>query len=221
MRTIRVTGKGRIKRRPDTTRLLLSLEGRAPEYSETLRRSAEETETLRAILPGLGFERTALKTLEFSAEPEVESERRRDGSYRQRLVGYDFRHRLKLEFSSDSDRLGRLLYALAHCGVEPEFRIEYTVSDPEGAMNELLGRAVADAREKAAVLARAGGVELGEIQSIDYSWGEIDLSVDSPVRMLALSECAVPGGEARSLDLDVEPEEIDVSDTATVIWEIR
>ncbi len=36
MRTIRVTGKGQIRLRPDTTRIAISLEGIYPEYSEML-----------------------------------------------------------------------------------------------------------------------------------------------------------------------------------------
>ena len=40
MRTIRVTGKGRLKVRPDTTRITISLEGTWPEYGETLRHSS-------------------------------------------------------------------------------------------------------------------------------------------------------------------------------------
>ena len=38
MRTIRVTGKGQIRVKPDMTRITLSLEGLHPEYGETLRR---------------------------------------------------------------------------------------------------------------------------------------------------------------------------------------
>ncbi len=65
MRTIRVTGKGQIRVRPDTTRITMSLEGTYPEYGETLRRSSEDTESLKDLLAGFGFERSDLKTLNF------------------------------------------------------------------------------------------------------------------------------------------------------------
>ena len=77
---------------------------------------------------------------------------------------------MKVEFESDHDRLGKVLYALAHCPVQPEFRLSFTVKDPEAAKNELLGKAVTDAKTKAAVLTRTAGVALKDIQSIDYSW---------------------------------------------------
>ena len=176
MRTIRVTGKGQIKVRPDMTRITLSLEGTYPEYGEVLRRSSQDTEQLKDLLTGFGFERSDLKTLNFHVDTEYESYKDH-GAYKQRFVGYKYHHTMKVEFESDNERLGKVLYALAHSPVRPEFRLSYTVKDPEAAKNELLGKAVTDAGAKAAVLTQAAGVALKDIQSIDYSWGQIDFEV--------------------------------------------
>lgn len=90
------------------------------------------------------------------------------------------------------------------------------------AKNELLGKAVADAKEKAAVLTQAAGVTLKDIQSIDYSWGQINFEVQPMNRMLMAEEClAKPMMDgAGRYDMDIEPDDIEVSDTVTVIWEI-
>ena len=221
MKTIRVTGKGQIKVRPDLTRITISLEGTYPEYGETLRRSSKDTEQLKDLLSGFGFAREDLKTLSFSVDTEYESYREK-GVYKQRFVGYKFHHQMKLEFPSDNDRLGKILYALATCPVKPEFRLSYTVSDPEAAKNELLGKAVTDAKEKASVLTKAACVTLKEIQSIDYSWGEINFEVHPMNRMLMAEDCmdAPMAADTESYDMDIEPDDIEVSDTVTVIWEI-
>ena len=219
MRTIRVTGKGQIKIRPDTTRITVSLTGLCKDYAETLRRSAEDTETLKDVLSGFGFERSDLKTLRFDVDTEYESCRDRNNDYKQRFAGYRYNHMMKVEFASDNDRLGRILYALANCGVKPEFWISYTVKDPEAAKNLLLGKAVADAGEKAAVLTQAGGVRLGDIQSIDYSWGEIDFEYRPMGGAILAGKCMARNADA-SFDLDVEPDDIEVTDTVTVVWEI-
>ncbi len=220
MRTIRITGKGQIKVKPDTTRITMTLTGLEPEYGEALRRSSGDTEALKDLLSGFGFERSDLKTLSFSVDTEYESFRDRNGEYKQRFAGYRFRHLLKLEFASDNDRLGRILYALANCRVRPEFRISYTVSDPEAAKNLLLGKAVTDAKEKAAVLARAGGVTLGDVQSIDYSWGEIDFEYRPMNGNIAADKCLTAPVGGGAYDIDIEPDDIEVSDTVTVVWEI-
>lgn len=221
MRTIRVTGKGQIKVKPDTTRITMSLEGTWPEYGETLRHSSQDTERLKDVLSAFGFERSDLKTLNFNVETEYESYKDK-GTYKQRLIGYRFTHMMKVEFPSDNDRLGKVLYALANCPLKPEFRLSYTVSDPEAAKNDLLGKAVTDAKEKASVLTQAAGVTLKDIQSIDYSWGEIDFEYRPMNRMLMADEyLARPmAAESPSYDMDIEPDDIEVSDTVTVLWEI-
>ena len=112
-----------------------------------------------------------------------------------------------------------VLSALASGSVRPEFRVSYTVSDPEGARNALLERAVADATEKAAALTRAGGVPLGDLQSIDYSWGRIDFEV-LPRKVDGLVECCEIPIEAFGCAPDITPDDIEVSDAVTVVWEI-
>ena len=216
MRTIRVTGKGMIKVHPDMTRISITLEGLYREYGETLKHSAEDTEELKDLLEPFGFRRTDLKTLSFGVDTEYESYKEK-GEYRQRFVGYKFTHRLKVEFESDNKRLGKVLYALANCPLRPEFRLGYTVKDPEAVKNELLGKAVGDAVAKAGVLSGAAGVKLGDIQGVDYSWGEVDLEIRPMSRDLMCDCLAEP---AMGYDLDIEPDDIEVKDTVTVVWEI-
>ena len=219
MRTIRVTGKGQIKVKPDMTRITITLEGMYPDYAETLKYSSEDTDSLKDVLAAFGFERTDLKTLSFNVDTEYESYKDHD-TYKQRFVGYRFRHLLKVEFDSDNERLGKILFALGNCDLNPEFRISYTVKNPEAAKNELLGRAVKDAKEKAAVITAASGVTLKDIQNIDYSWGEIEFEV-SPMNQLMKSCAPVVACADSSYDLDIEPDDIEIADTVTVVWEIN
>ena len=217
-RTIRVAGKGRIKVKPDVTRITLNLEGFYPEYDETLRKSTKSTETIKRILSPFGFERSDLKTLNFNVDTKYENYKEQ-GEYKQRFVGYIFRHTMKIEFDSDNKRLGKILYAIANCSLHPEFRISYTIKDKEKAKNELLGKAVADAREKAVALTQAAGVMLKDIQSIDYSWGDIEMETAPMNRMMTCAKRGVAAAD--SYDVDIEPDDISVSDTVTVIWEIQ
>lgn len=219
-RTIRVTGKGKLAVKPDTIRLRLNMEGMSKEYDETLKVSTEHTEMLKDVFEKLGFDRKALKTLYFNVDTEYESYQDRDKSWKRRFEGYKFIHRMKIEFESNNVLLGRVLYALAHCPVRPEFTIEYTVADIEKCKNELLGKAILDSRMKAEVLTGAANVQLGNIVSIDYSWGEIDFVTkpmnDMMLRCCTEDSCAEPAG----YDLDIEADDIDVTDTVTVVWSI-
>lgn len=50
MRTIRVTGRGSVSVKPDTTCLRITFEGVYKDYEETVRQSAEKTKILREAI---------------------------------------------------------------------------------------------------------------------------------------------------------------------------
>ena len=108
MRTIRVTGRGQMKIHPDMTRIIIiiTLEGRYKEYGETLQRSSRDTEKLKDILSAFGFARADLKTLNFGVDTEYETYKERS-EYKQRFVGYKFRHLMKLNLIRTTSGWGR------------------------------------------------------------------------------------------------------------------
>ncbi len=214
-RTIRVTGRGMLRLRPDTTCVTVTLERVEPAYADTLRRSAEDSGKVSEALAPIGFAQEDVKTLNFNVQTEYEGYQE-EGVYRQRIVGYRYRHELKLEFASDNERLGRVLQALAEAELTPEIRISYTVKDREAAKNALLGAAVADAKAKAEALTEAAGVKLLGIRHIHYSMNENEFAVQ-PVLFTGMARKAA----ADSFSPNIVPEDIEASDAVTVVWEIE
>ena len=216
MKTIRVTGRGQIKVKPDLTRIRITLEDTHASYEETLCRSSERSQALRTLLQFFDFAPSDLKTLNFQVNTEYESYQE-DGVYKQRFRGYTYMHEMKIEFPIDNERLGRILFALSESEIKPVFQISYTVSNPEDAKNTVLAQAVSDAAKKARVLADAAGVSLGTIQSIDYSWDQVNLEVRPMMKMMAVGENSTAD---RAFALDIELEDINLTDVVTVVWEI-
>ena len=219
-RSLKVTGKGKISVRPDTIRVLITQTARKKKYDEAVRESAERKADITDGLGKLGFDKKDLKTLHFDVNTEYEGYEAKDHSWKQRLVGYRYTHRMKLEFPSDNELLGKVLTLLASCPGEPEFTIQYTLADPEAARNELLVKAVEDLKAKAGVLSRAAGVKLGQIVTVDYSWSEADIA-SAPMRAMSLRECKAAGVMDNAIAIDIEADDIDVTDTVTVIWWIE
>ena len=219
-RTLRVTGKGKISVKPDTIRILITQTETKKKYEEAVRESAVRKTELTEALGKLGFDKKSLKTLFFNVDTEYEGYEAKDHSWKQRLVGYRYNHRMKLEFPSDNEMLGKVLTVLSACKGAPEFTIQYTIADPEAAKNELLAKAVEDSKAKAKVLSRAAGVKLKEIVTIDYSWGEVDI-ISTPMRAMTLRECKMADTAANGIDIDIEADDIDVTDTVTVVWGIE
>lgn len=200
--------------------MLLNLEDIRETYDETLQQSIEQVEILKDDFEKLGFARTDLKTLSFNVDTKYENYRDKNNDWKQRFEGYEFKHSMKIEFDADNKLLGKVLYALAHCPVRSEFRINYTIKDQEAAKNELLGKAVTDSKEKAKVLTEAMGVDIGEVITIDYSWEEVDFVV-KPMNKLMESCVSYNCEDSSSYDFDIEPGDIDSSDTVTVVWSLR
>ncbi len=216
-RTMRVKGKGNIKVKPDMTRVTMSLTNLCKDYDEALRRSSENSGLLRKAVCELGFDESDLKTVNFNVDVQNESYRDRYDNWRNRFVGYKVNHTLKIEFDSNNVLLGRLLARISDSTAKPEFNISFFVKDNEAAKNQLLGNAVKDAKAKAVILAEAAGVNLGAIQTIDYNWGEIRFE-SAPIPMMG--PAGAPMDEPTDFNLDIEPNDIQTSDTVTVEWEI-
>ena len=216
-RTIRVTGKGNLKVQPDQIRILISLEDTFALYEEAVRESAKQTEEVKAVLCEAGLEKKSVKTLDFGVRPKYENYQYND-VWKKRLIGYTFSHEMKVEFDRDQELLGKVLEKLASCPRHPEFDIEYTIKDEEEAKSKLLEKAVKDSKRKAEILCGASDVRLGELVTIDYSWGEMRFLSETS------NNICCRGADDRMMALgavDIEPDDIDISDTVTVVWEIE
>ena len=213
-RTIRVKGKGKISVKPDTIKITIKAEGLRWNYDETVEQSTKDTRALRDALEKAGLDPKNLKTTHFSIDSKYKSYHDKNNDYKEKFVGYEYNHRAYIEFDNDNKILGRVLYKLAHCDVKVKFEINHTVKDKEKIKNDLLEKAVEDSTTKAKVLAKASGVKLKEILSIDYSWGEIEIYSET-MNDLMLCEAA------STYDIDIEADDIDVQDTVTITWIIE
>ena len=217
-KTLKITGRGKVSVKPDIIRLNMTMKESYKEYEVTLSQSSETTKILKELFVSLGFKKDDLKTRSFDIDTKYESYKAKDQSWKKRLIGYTYTHNMLIEFDADNKKLGEILYALAHSVITPEISIEYTVSDSEKHKDQLLKNAIEDSKHKAEVLAHAANVKLGDIVSIDYSWGEISF-VSEPIQNFAFASAEQTTGRT-GYDIDIEADDIDVTDTVTVIWNI-
>jgi len=213
-RELVVKGIGKAAASPDLIVLAMNIETTEPEYEKAMQRGASVLDALRAAVVSAGHDGKDLKTASFNINATYESYKVKE-TWKQRFVGYTCSHGLKLEFDLDMPKLGVTLGAIAGCDASPNFKIKFGVKDPSAVSEQLLESAVENAKWKATVLAKAAGVKLGAIQRIDYNWSDIHLHSDTD---FMLREAAP---RYMALDIDIEPEDINVSDTATVVWAIE
>ena len=116
-------------------------------------------------------------------------------------------------------RLSQALAAIAKCLAQPELSIAFTVKDATAVNEALLREATVNAKRKAELLCEASGVKLGQLLTIDYNWGELNIYSDTRYDMAEY--CMIDAAPMMAKSIDIEPDDIDVRDTATFVWEIE
>ena len=217
MRTITVKGVGNAKVKPDYVILSMSLSTENLDYEKAMREAAEKIEHLNDSLLSIGFEKESVKTTDFNVRMDYESQKDSNGNYYRVFNGFVVNHRLKVSFDFDTKLLSEALGAVASCIANPELSISFTVKEPSAVNEALLKSATENAKRKAEILCAASGTKLGDLVNIDYNWGE--LNIYSRTRYDMADDCLMDC-DAKLCSLDIEPDDIDASDTVTFIWEI-
>jgi uncharacterized protein YggE len=94
-----------------------------------------------------------------------------------------------------------------------EVSLSFSVRDQEALRRAALADAVGQARDRAEVLAAAAGVKLGDLCSIDHSWQEMRIEH-------AMLEQSMASGDVGPM-ADVDPDELDTTETATLVWSLE
>ncbi len=216
-RMITVKGIGKVSARPDYVVISMSLKSQDKNYDDAMDLASQHIQHLTEAICAIGFEKDDLKTLNFNVQTDYKNTRDRAGNSVRTFNGYVVNHDLKLEFDFDTKKLSQVLSVIAGCLSHPDLPIRFTVKDGTAVNEEMLRAATINAKQKAEILCEASGVRLGQLQSIDYNWGELDIF--SRTQYMVEEECmpcgAVPHG------IDIEPDDIAISDTATFVWEIQ
>ena len=215
--TITVKGIGRATAKPDTVVLSMSLDSRASEYDKAMEVASDNIEDITRVLMDVGFDKDAVKTTNFNVRTDYASVKDRNGNYHQEFQGYAVTHNLKVEFGFDVKRLSQALSAISGCISHPQISISFVVKDAAAVNEEMLRSATANARKKAEILCDASDIALGKLLSIEYNWGELNICSDT--RYSLAEDCLAAPMMAKSID--IEPDDITVSDTAVFVWEIN
>lgn len=219
MRTITVRGVGNVSARPDYIKISMTIESIRKDYDKAMEDASERIAKLQDVAIRSGYTKEDLKTTSFNVDTRYESVKDRQGNYKRVFAGYACIYHLKLAFDFDNIQLAKVISSIANSGANPELSIAFTVKNPAKVSEELLESAALNARAKAEILCRASGSEIGQLISIDYNWGELNIvsrtsyeMEDCLMPLAAMDKCCAP---------EIEPDDIDVSDTVAFTWEIK
>jgi uncharacterized protein len=160
-RGIRVSGEGRVSVRPDVAVIQAGVEATGKDLAKVSAEVAAQTRRMLAALAATGVAEKDVQTVRHDV---TVNRPWKDGTPGP-ITGYTVADELRVKIR-DVSKVGAVLDRVVAAGANALRGLTFERDDPSGPERDALARAVADARAKAEVLARAGGVGLGEVLAI-------------------------------------------------------
>jgi uncharacterized protein YggE len=154
-----VVGEGSVTVAPDSARIRTGVSTNAKAVKEASDTNAKLMVNIIATLADAGIAKKDIQTSEFSIEPVYASPAPPGGP---KLSGYRVSNQVNVTIH-DISQVGEVLDRLVKAGATDAQNIAFLVSDREKALDRAREAAIANARHKADLYARASGLNLGRV----------------------------------------------------------
>lgn len=161
-RTIRVSGMGEVRVKPDLATVQFAVETTGATAEEAGAANASLMERVIATILGSGVVREDVQTSGYSVYPEYARTPREDEMQVPQIRGYRATNMISVR-TRDLDRVGALIDAGLKAGANRLHGVTFELTNSAAAEAEALGIAVTEARTAAETMARALGVQVGDV----------------------------------------------------------
>lgn len=201
-----VVATGEANRVPDVVRINAGVATLAPTATEAIRQNAERMQSVRAALRRAGVAERDIQTSSISLYPEWRHQENRTPE----LVGYRAQNQVGVRFR-DIANAGRILDALVAAGANEINGPMFMVERPEEALDEARTEAIATARQRAELYARALGMRVVRILSVS----EAGMGYMPPPQPVMMREASAQSAT------DIVPGEQTLTASVTVSFELQ
>ena len=191
--SISVNGHASAEVAPDMATLYGNMEKRAATAETARENLAKEMATFKHVLLGQMITGQDIQTVRYTLQPEYSYEKNK-----RRLTGYVARANYKVKIKN-LEKLGTVIDKSIGCNFTVD-RVEFGLNNRSLFENSLLEEAVANARSKAAVVARAGGRTLGHL--IHASFSTVSNVTRAVNRNVVAKATSMDAAEATPTELD-------------------
>lgn len=201
---ISVSGQGTISVKPDVAYVSLGVETLDTDATKARKANDAAMAKVIAAVKGFGVTDEDITTTNFSIYPRYDDKG-------QTITGFTVSNSVNVAVKS-LDKLGGLLTAASAAGANTAGGINFDVLDRTAAYNQALAQAMDKAKARADVMAKACGVKLGNVLTINesssYSGPVFASASGSKMDLAAGAPVPVSGGQ------------LDVTATVNVVYEI-
>lgn len=163
--TIRVTGHAQVSKTPDRVFIDVGVTTKSPKPKDAVARNAARVSSVLAALRKAAGPGAQVVTSSYTVNPYYHYHS--DGTP-PTLVGYTAIHMLQVRLD-DIGRIGTVVDAATDAGANRLQDLRFTLRSKEAARDEALGEAAVTARQDARALARALGLRIVRIVSVEES----------------------------------------------------
>ncbi|HPF94966.1 MAG TPA: SIMPL domain-containing protein [bacterium] len=203
--TITIDGSGSISSKPDLADIDLGLYSEGSDVPTIQNENTQKVNSIIAALQQMGIAEEDIQTTNYNISPRYDYT---DGA--QRISGYAVSQNLHVKVR-DLGEVGNVLAKAGSLGANQVNGVRFSVDDPTALKVQARAEAIADAREKADMLAKAMGVSIVRI----VTFSESSSNAPTPPIYTFRAEDAVAQAP------DIKPGSLDVEADISVTFEIR
>jgi uncharacterized protein len=208
IRSITVTGTGEVYVTPDVAYIDIGVQNTAATVTDALKQNTAQAQAIRAALTALNVDDKDIQTSNFSVNPQPQYAA--DGTLKS--TQYSANNTVSVTVR-DLSSLGQILDAVVNSGANTINSISFDLLNKDDAYAQARQNAVDDARSQADALAKAAGVQLGDVQTINvYSINPVVPSYEGKGGgTMAAVNSSVPIATGQML----------VSVQVNIVWELK
>jgi uncharacterized protein len=212
VRAVTVIGEGQVREAPDIARTTIGVEARAPSAVEATREAATRMAAVIAAVKQLGVTDADIQTSAFSIRSERFTAPAPPAGGAPGLTPLTYVASNSVAITiRDTARVGAILDAAVSAGANEVWGVSFAHSDEDALRMRARELAVADARARAEGLARAAGVTLGPVLSID------EVGLQPYGRAMGQGSVALRNAEATP----IERGELTITDRIQIVFALQ
>lgn len=204
LHTITVSGEGRVSLTPDMASISIGVTTEDKEAAKAVKTNNAKAQEVVTKLKSFGIAEKDIRTANFTVYPRQQY----DSGNKPSETTYVVENTVYIKVTN-LDKVGEILDAVVKAGANTISNIQFDISDPADTYDQALEEAIKEAYSKAQVAAKAAGVKLGPVHTIQTS-----LSSSGPnpyARNMVTSAQAAP-------DVPISPGQLDVVVNVTIVY---
>lgn len=208
MRSLTLTGTGEVFVAPDMATVNLGVSSFDEKASEAMRKNSDLMARVFGELEAAGVKTRDIQTTQLSLNQRWD--RRANNNTEPKIIGYDVLNTITVRVR-DLSSVGTILDVLTQAGANQISSISFGLQKPRPHQDDARVRAVDDALAKAELYAKAAGIELGQIISINEISGVVHPRPMARMAEASMAMDAVPISEG----------ELGMRSNVTIVYEIE